>query len=179
MQSAHRCINLRFALADVCARLLPLYALSSARARVYRLGGCSFAKSVAVHGPLILLGRGPSAEHLHVGSHSILAPMATFGLDGHVRIGRNVAVGPCAAFHTATHAIGFASRRMQLSATAHDIIVEDGVWIGAHSIVLPGVTIRSGAIIAAGSVIAEDVPSNVLVRGNPGVVCQELPFGNR
>jgi maltose O-acetyltransferase len=179
LQSANRCINIRFALADICARLLPLYALSSARAWVYRVGGCSLARAVAVQGPLVLLGQGPAADRLHVGSHSILAPMVTFGLDGDVRIGRNVSIGPCAAFHTATHAIGFASRRMQLAATVQHITVEDGVWIGAHSIVLPGVTIGRGAIVAAGSVVTEDVPCNVLVQGNPGVVCEELPFRNR
>jgi maltose O-acetyltransferase len=179
LEFACRCINIRFAFADICARLIPLYALSSARARVYRMGGCGLGKAVAVQGPLILLGRGPSAERLHVGSDSILAPMATFGLDGHVRIGRNVSIGPCAAFHTATHAIGFASRRMQLTSTAQDITVEDGVWIGANSIVLPGVTIGRGAIVAAGSVITDDVPCNVLVQGNPGVVREELPFGHR
>jgi len=41
------------------------------------------------------------------------------------------------------------------------------VWIGYRAIVLPGVTIGEGAVVGAGSVVTQDVPSFVIVAGNP------------
>lgn len=51
-----------------------------------------------------------------------------------------------------------------------DIFLEDNVWIGAGSIILPGVKIGSNSIVAAGCVVTKDVPSNVVVAGIPAKV---------
>lgn len=48
--------------------------------------------------------------------------------------------------------------------------IGDDVWIGYGSVVLSGVTVGRGAIVAAGSVVTEDVPAYSIVRGNPAVV---------
>jgi len=159
--------------------VLPKYALGGVRAGVYRWAGCQLAAGVTIQGPLILLGTGPATSRLRVDRGSIIAPFVTFVLDGPVTIGRNVSIGPNAAFHTATHNIGFGSRRMQLQTEAHPITIEDGAWIGAHTVVLPGVTIGYGSVVGAGSVVVEDVPANVFVAGNPATVREHLPFGNR
>lgn len=47
------------------------------------------------------------------------------------------------------------------------IRIGDDVWIGANSVVLPGVIIGNGAVIAAGSVVTKSVPSNAIVAGSP------------
>lgn len=47
------------------------------------------------------------------------------------------------------------------------IIIEDDVWIGHGAIIMTGVRIGAGAIVAAGSVVTKDVPSCVIVGGNP------------
>lgn len=51
-----------------------------------------------------------------------------------------------------------------------EIVIEDDVWIGMNSIVLPGVTIGAGAIVAANSVVHKNVPPKVIVRGNPAQI---------
>jgi len=51
-----------------------------------------------------------------------------------------------------------------------NITVHDDVWIGARSIILSGVTIGQGAIIAAGSVVTKDVPPYAIVGGNPAKI---------
>ena len=51
--------------------------------------------------------------------------------------------------------------------TKVDITVGDDVWIGQHAIVLSGVTIGQGAVIAAGSVVSKDVPPYAIVGGVP------------
>lgn len=50
----------------------------------------------------------------------------------------------------------------------------DDAWIGANAIVLRGVTIGQGAIVAAGAVVTKDVPSHSVVAGNPAVLVKEL-----
>jgi acetyltransferase-like isoleucine patch superfamily enzyme len=53
------------------------------------------------------------------------------------------------------------------------IVIHDRVWIGCNAIILSGVTIGFGSIIAAGSVVTKDVPPSSLVGGNPARVIRE------
>lgn len=54
--------------------------------------------------------------------------------------------------------------------TKGKIILEDDVWIGVNSLILSGVRIGQGAIIAAGSVVTKDVPPYSIVGGNPAKI---------
>lgn len=53
------------------------------------------------------------------------------------------------------------------------VVIEDHVWIGCRSIVLKGVTIGEGAVVAAGSVVTKSVPAGCLVAGNPAKIIKE------
>ncbi|MCB0501083.1 MAG: acyltransferase [Bacteroidetes bacterium] len=53
------------------------------------------------------------------------------------------------------------------------IVIKDKAWIGFNVIILKGVTIGEGAIVAAGSVITKDVPDFTIVAGNPARVIKE------
>lgn len=53
------------------------------------------------------------------------------------------------------------------------IIIGDHVWIGKNALILKGVTIGEGAIVAAGSIVVKDVPAKSLVAGNPARVIKE------
>jgi maltose O-acetyltransferase len=46
-------------------------------------------------------------------------------------------------------------------------VIENNVWIGARSIILPGIKIRTGAVVGAGSVVTKDVEAFSIVGGNP------------
>jgi acetyltransferase-like isoleucine patch superfamily enzyme len=50
------------------------------------------------------------------------------------------------------------------------VTIEDDVWIGANSVILPGVTIGKGAVIGAGSVVTKDIPAYAIAIGNPARV---------
>lgn len=60
--------------------------------------------------------------------------------------------------------------RINTIGDAKEVIIEDNVWIGANSIVMPGVTIGYGSVIAAGSVVVKDIPPMCLAGGNPAKV---------
>ena len=53
------------------------------------------------------------------------------------------------------------------------IIIGNHVWIGTNAIILKGVTIGDGAVIAAGAVVTSDVPANCIAAGNPARVIKE------
>ena len=80
-----------------------------------------------------------------------------------VRIGNRVDVSAGAYVCTAGHDIG--SLTMEL--THSPIAIGDDVWIAARAILLPGVGIGDGAVVAAGSVVAKDVEPWTVVGGNP------------
>src|SRR5438552_1615537 len=54
-----------------------------------------------------------------------------------------------------------------------DVHIGDNCFIGAHAIILPGVTIGNSCIVAAASVVARDLPSGSLVSGNPARVVED------
>ena len=54
------------------------------------------------------------------------------------------------------------------------IVIEDKVWIGINSTVLPGVRIGYGSIIGANSVVTKDVPPMTIVAGNPARVIKKI-----
>lgn len=58
--------------------------------------------------------------------------------------------------------------------TARPVLIKDNVWIGFNAVILKGVTIGENSIIAAGAVVTKDVPANVVVAGNPGVIVKHL-----
>lgn len=61
-------------------------------------------------------------------------------------------------------------RRIHTTGRPRPVTIGDNVWIGANCIILPGVTIGDGSVVAAGSVLSDSVPSNVVASGNPAQV---------
>lgn len=95
-------------------------------------------------------------------------------LDGaKVVFGENVFIAPDCGFYTAGHPLDV-ERRNQGLEYAYPITVGDNVWFGGGVKVMPGVTIGSNSVIAAGSVVTQDIPSNVLAGGVPCRVIREL-----
>lgn len=54
------------------------------------------------------------------------------------------------------------------------VIIGDNVWVGANATILPDVTIGNMSVVAAGAIVVKDVPSGVLVAGNPAVIKKKL-----
>ena len=91
-----------------------------------------------------------------------------------VIIGNNVLFAPSVQIYTATHPINAAERRKWLE-SAKPITIGSDVWVGGGAIICPGVTIGDRSVIGAGSIVTADIPSDVVVAGNPARVIRELP----
>ena len=86
-------------------------------------------------------------------------------LDNHTRIkiGNDVCLSQGAVLMTGNH--NYKSTGFDL--VLGEIEIEDGVWIGAHSIVCPGVICRSHAVLAVGSTATKDMEAYQIYQGNP------------
>jgi len=90
---------------------------------------------------------------------------------GRIRIGSRVLIGPYAVIRAANHRIDRID--VPIIEQGHlpgEIVIEDDVWIGAHAVILPGVRIGRGAVIAAASVVTRDVDPFAVVAGAPASV---------
>lgn len=87
-----------------------------------------------------------------------------------VTIGDNVTLGPNVTIlsHDASSQVHLGYTRLGL------VNIGNNVFIGAGSIVLPGVTIGSNVVIGAGSVVTKDIPDNVVVAGAPACVLKSI-----
>ena len=97
---------------------------------------------------------------------------------GHVRIGDNVQIAPNVGIYTAGHPLHPDSRNSGYE-YGIDITIGDNVWIGAHCVILPGVTVGSNVVLGAGSVVTKDLPDNVLAAGNPCRVIRSVTEEDR
>ncbi|MBR2404429.1 MAG: glycosyltransferase [Clostridia bacterium] len=90
---------------------------------------------------------------------------------GPLSIGNDVMMAPNVSIYTQNHETENIYRPMRLqTAEKKKVTIGDDVWIGANAIILPGVTVGSGAIIAAGAVVTKDVPEFAVVGGNPAKI---------
>jgi acetyltransferase-like isoleucine patch superfamily enzyme len=119
----------------------------------------------------------PSAT-LEIGARSTLGYMNLISVAQSVRIGTDcLFAGEVKIIDNNSHSLDFEDRRRHAPLEPHHVapvIVEDDVWIGTNSIVLKGVTIGRGAVIAAGSVVTRSVPPFTVAAGNPARVVQQI-----
>lgn len=115
-------------------------------------------------------------KHVHFGNNVYANFNLTMVDDADIYVGSYVMFGPNVTVATAGHPINPVLRRkaMQYNVEVH---IGNNVWIGANSVILPGVTIGDNTVIGAGSVVTKDIPANVVAVGNP---CRVLrPIGEK
>ncbi|MCA1053716.1 sugar O-acetyltransferase [Rossellomorea aquimaris] len=90
-----------------------------------------------------------------------------------VTFGSNCMLAPGVHIYTATHPINPYERNKGLE-YGKPVKIGDNAWIGGGAIINPGVTIGDNVVVASGSVVTKDVPSNVVVGGNPARILKEI-----
>jgi acetyltransferase-like isoleucine patch superfamily enzyme len=121
----------------------------------------------AIDHPLLTIG-----SHVTIGYGNEINVARHVVIGDHVRIATGVSI-----FDNNSHPVDPERRRanvkMELQDTA-PVIIQDDVWIGMNTLILKGVVIGEGAVVAAGSVVTKDVPPRTVVAGNPARVVKTL-----
>jgi acetyltransferase-like isoleucine patch superfamily enzyme len=137
--------------------------------------------STFAHGGEIRIG-----EWCYIGEASRIWSAASISLGDRVLVSHSVNI-----FDSLTHPIQAAARHAQvkqifehghpqtLSLDENPVRIGNDAWIGAGAMILRGVTVGEGGIVAAGAVVTRDVPSYCIVAGNPAVVVRELTADER
>jgi len=123
---------------------------------------------------------GPMAVLRPKGYHMIIGPDCTVHdycmFYDNLVLGRGVRVGAHTLIIPENHT--FATREkfiFQQPCTFKGVVFEDDIWVGSNVVVLDGVRVGKGAILAAGAVITRDVPPYTIVGGVPARVIKERP----
>ena len=112
-------------------------------------------------------------KHIHIDDRAFINHNCTILDEADVYIGKYVRIAPHVGIYTVGHQEEIEPRKMGYE-YAKTITIEDNVWIGGHSCILPGVTIGENSIIGAGSVVRDDIPKNVMAAGNPCRVIRKI-----
>ncbi len=143
----------------------------------YRLFGVKIGSGSTIH----MLARIYDPRFLSIGKDTIIGERAT--LDGRrqlpnsrggLTIGDHVDIASEVMIWTSEHDL----RSPGFSAIEEPVTIEDYVFIGPRAIILPGVKIGRGVVVAAGAVVTKDVPPGVIVGGVPAKEIGRRPIEN-
>lgn len=125
----------------------------------YRLAGMQIGQGSSIHEG----ARFYNPANIKIGEDSIIGEFTV--LDGRDRltIGNHVDIASEVMIYNAQHDINSAD----FHAISEPVTIKDYVFIGPRAIILPGVTVGKGAVIAAGAVVTKDVPEGAIVGGVP------------
>jgi len=149
--------------------------------------GARGAKRLAERAEAASFGLGDAGSNVSIGdgceissgSHVFLGSDVFIGRDcllsapsARIVIGDGVMLAPQVAVITGDHNISVVGQRMFDTHTKEpgddlDVAIEDDVWIGFRAIILKGVRVGRGSVIAAGAVVTRDVPRYAIVAGTP------------
>ncbi len=107
-------------------------------------------------------------ENVYLGYNVFINRGAYFTAPEKIVIGDNALIGPYTIFNSGEHI--YSDPNKLIRDQGHKLApiqIEDDVWIGAHSIILPGVTIGKGAVVGANSIVRQNVDPYSVVAGSP------------
>lgn len=141
------------------------------RSLLYKLYG------MKVHTTSIYPGSFFGSNKIKIGAGTFINYRCFFDSSAEIAIGKHCSIAMQVTFCTSTHEIGDENIRAG-RVVKSPIAVQDGCWIGARTMILAGVTIGKGCIIAPGSVVTKDCAPNGLYGGVPARRIKDLNRAN-
>jgi maltose O-acetyltransferase len=159
---------------DVASRAIPPQVGNQVRAAALRARGIEVGEGTALYGaPTFSGGQSGILARMVVGNHCVIDIGCSFDLGESIIIGDRVTLGHNVMILTTTHELGPREHRAG-AVVRSPVQLDDGAWVGARAVILPGVTIGAGAIVEPGSVVNKNVAPNTRVRGTPARLVEEL-----
>jgi maltose O-acetyltransferase len=171
-------LHLRLLLLRIVLWPLPMNVGGRLRALAMKLAGFRIGYGTIFAQLPTFTGDGALYGHLRVGGLCWFNVGCFFDLGAPVTVGHNVSFGQQVMVLTSSHVIGPSGRRAA-GLVYKPVTIGSGAWLGARCTILPGVSIGDGAIVAAGAVVHQDVPANVLVAGVPARIVRSLRVATR
>jgi acetyltransferase-like isoleucine patch superfamily enzyme len=137
------------------------------RSLLSQITGSEIDESVAVFTPLYI----NYGKHTRIGKNVFINFDCIFLDLGGIFIEDDVLIAPRVSLLSEGHPISPEERH---ALVPKPIRIRRNAWIGAGATILQGVTIGENSVVAAGSVVSQDVPDNVLVGGLPAKVIKEI-----
>jgi acetyltransferase-like isoleucine patch superfamily enzyme len=107
-------------------------------------------------------------EGLIVGDDSSIGDYSFIGCAAGVTIGSNVLMGQRVSFHSQNHRFADITQPIRAQGVTNSpIVIGDDCWLGSGTIILSGVELGSGSVVAAGSVVNRSFPPNSVIAGVP------------
>lgn len=108
---------------------------------------------------------------LTIGNNVGISANSFISVRGNVIIGNDVIIGPYFSLHSENHVFSSVTEKIRMQGTERKgVTIGNDVWIGAKVTLLDGISIGSGAVVAAGAVVTKDVPDYAIVTGIPAKV---------
>jgi acetyltransferase-like isoleucine patch superfamily enzyme len=137
------------------------------RDRLSEIIGIKLDKSTTVFAPFHTnFGR-----FISIGKNVFINHACSFLDMGGITIEDDVFIGPKVNLITENHPLEPGNRKALI---CKPIVIKRNAWIGAAVTILPGVTIGENAVVAAGAVVAKDVPANTIVGGVPAKIIKSI-----
>ena len=108
-------------------------------------------------------------QPMAIGDHTVINRRCTLDGRGGLRLGAHVNIAPEVMLITSQHQ----KDDPDFGLEDRPIAIEDYAWIGSRALILPGVTVGRGAVVAAGAVVTKDVAPYTVVGGVPAKVIGE------
>ena len=106
-------------------------------------------------------------NHTRIGLHNTIIGPVTIG--SHVNLAQGITITAL------NHNFDDSEKRIdQQGISTKEVVLEDDIWVGANAVILPGVTIGTHAVVAAGAIVTKDVPPHSLVAGVPAKVIRQI-----
>lgn len=160
-------------LVQLALSFVPRMAFGWVRPAVYRAVGVRIGSKTRIYGKMDIEGAGGILANVSIGAECMLTTPVYLNASGEIRIGDRVTIGHHVVVITDNHNMDNPWKRGGDRYTA-PVVIEDGVWIGARVTILPGVTLGRGCVVAAGALVARDVPPHTLVGGVPAKHIKDL-----
>lgn len=129
------------------------------RRMVFRCAGVKLGRGSTIH----IGARFYQPENITVGQGSIIGDHATLDGRAPLIIGNHVDIASQVMIYNSHHDLN----HPDFIPIEKPVTIKDFVFIGPRAIILPGVTLEKGAVVAAGAVVTKDVPGNTVVAGVP------------